>query len=178
MCQLKSSAQADARRTRKQSGKRNMTCFFLSSLSLQVLNTYNSHCTSISNDDKRVRRRRKVSFLPMKSIKKSFYIPPSYTFTIGCSNPSGIVSVAPFVSSCSSPLNYVRGFRANYRQRKSQSISTVAIHDFDDESYKTAPSTFEDEENFSRQNPFEQLAQEQKLKVFSFFSLSLSQIFR
>jgi hypothetical protein len=108
----------------------------------------------------------------MKSIKKTFHIPPSYTFTAGCSNPATVISLAPFVSSCSSPLNYVGGLRPYYQQRKflstsntstlssSSSLSTVAIHSTDDDNYQTPPSSSGSSDDSSKMNPFEILSKE------------------
>lgn len=109
----------------------------------------------------------------MKSIKKTFHIPPSYTFTAGCSDPATVISLAPFVSSCSSPMNYVGGLRPYYQQRKylstsntstcssSVSLSTVAIHSTDDEKFETPPSTSDTSDDSSKINPFRKLAKEQ-----------------
>ena len=85
----------------------------------------------------------------MTSRKTTFYIPPSYTFTVGCSNPSTVISLAPLVSSCSSSLNFVGGLRPYYQQRKffltskdfslSSSTSshlTVTIHRTDEEIFE------------------------------------------
>lgn len=106
-------------------------------------------------------------------MKKTFHIPPSYTFTAGCSNPMTVISLAPFVSSCSSPLNYVGGLRPYYQQRRFQSISNrsspspsiAAIHNTDDESFETPPSTNSRLEDMSSTNPFEKLAKENE-KVY------------
>jgi len=104
----------------------------------------------------------------MKSIKKTFHIPPSYTFTAGCSNPATVISLAPFVSSCSSPLNYVGGLRPYYQQCKflstsnipAPSLSTVAIHSTDDDAYQTPPSSNDSSDGSSKMNPFEILSKE------------------
>ena len=110
----------------------------------------------------------------MKSIKKAFHIPPSYSFTAGCSNPSTVISLAPFVSSCSSPLNYVGGLRPYYQQYKflsttnrssSSSLSTVAIHSTDDENFETPPSSNNSPDKTFQNNPFEQLAHEQTSQI-------------
>jgi hypothetical protein len=114
----------------------------------------------------------------MKSIKKTFHIPPSYTFTAGCSNPATVISLAPFVSSFSSPLNSVGGLRPYYQQRKfiststtstppssSSSLSAVEIHSTDDEKFETPPSTnSSNDENFQI-NPFEKLSPQKLNKV-------------
>ena len=109
----------------------------------------------------------------MKSFKKAFHIPPSYAFTAGCSNPTTVVSLAPFVSSCASPLNYVGGLRPYYQQRKflitpnppsrssSPSLSTVGIHSTDDDQYETPPSSVDSGDEASEMNPFEVLAKKE-----------------
>jgi hypothetical protein len=110
----------------------------------------------------------------MKSIKKTFHIPPSYTFAAGCSNPATVISLAPFVSCCSSPLNYVGGLRPYYQQRKffstlntsnhsssSSSLSTVAIHSTDNDKFETPPSTNNSIDDSFQMNPFEKLTKEQ-----------------
>jgi len=105
----------------------------------------------------------------MKSIKKTFHIPPSYTFTAGCSNPATVISLAPFVSSCSSPLNYVGGLRPYYQQCKflstsnisTPSLSTVAIHSTDNDKFETPPSTNNSIDDSFQMNPFEKLTKEQ-----------------
>jgi hypothetical protein len=105
----------------------------------------------------------------MKAVKKSFHIPPSYTFTAGCSNPTTVISLAPFVSSCSSPLNYVGNLRPYYQQRKfpqTSSHSIVAIHSTDDEDFVTPPSTDKNMDDTSKKNPFEQLVKQQTLQIF------------
>jgi hypothetical protein len=105
----------------------------------------------------------------MKSIKKTFHIPPSYTFTAGCSNPATVISLAPFVSSCSSPINYVGGLRPYYQQCKflstsspssssSSSLSTAAIHSTDDDTFETPPSTSNNLDDSLQKNPFEILS--------------------
>jgi hypothetical protein len=114
----------------------------------------------------------------MKSIKKTFHIPPSYTFTAGCSNPSTVISLAPFVSSCSSPLNYVGGLRPYYQQRKflstsntssssssssSSPLSIVAIHRTDNDKFETPPSTNDSSDDSIEINPFEKLSKQQTL---------------
>lgn len=101
-------------------------------------------------------------------MKKTFHIPPSYTFTAGCSNPRTVISLAPFVSSCSSPLNYVGGLRPYYQQcryqsksnRSSPSPSIVAIHNTDEEHFETPPSTNSYLDNTMNINPFERLAKQ------------------
>ena len=109
----------------------------------------------------------------MKSMKKTFHIPPSYTFTAGCSNPMTVISLAPFVSSCSSPLNYVGGLRPYYQQRRFQSISNrpspspslVEIHNTDDENFETPPSTNSRFDDRLQMNPFEKLVKDNE-KVY------------
>jgi hypothetical protein len=113
----------------------------------------------------------------MKSIKKTFYIPPSYTFTDGCSNPSTVTSLAPYVSSCSSAFNYVGGLRPYYQQRKyistsststpstSSSLSPVEIHSSDDENFETPPSTSNSIDDSFQMNPFESLSTQTLNKV-------------
>jgi hypothetical protein len=105
----------------------------------------------------------------MKSKKKTFEIPPSYTFTSGCSNPATVMSLAPFVSSCSSPLNCVGGLRPYYQQRKFLSTSTtltsplatVAIHmTDDDDEFETPPSTNNNNDDLIKINPLEKLSNE------------------
>ena len=104
----------------------------------------------------------------MKSIKKTFHIPPSYTFTAGCSNPTTVISLAPFVASCSSPLNYVGNLRPYYQQRKFPQISSdsiAAIHNTDEENFETPPSTNKNLDDTSKTNPFEQLAKQQTSQI-------------
>lgn len=107
----------------------------------------------------------------MRSMKKTFHIPPSYVFTAGCSNPATVISLAPFVSSCSSPLNYVGGLRPFYQQQKfrapsdastrsssSLSLATIGVHSTDDDPYATAPSSPESDDDSITGNPFEALS--------------------
>ncbi|CAF1376338.1 unnamed protein product [Adineta ricciae] len=119
--------------------------------------------------------RSKAKHFTMKSFKKTFHIPPSYAFTAGCSNPTTVVSLAPFVSSCASPLNYVGGLRPYYQQRKflitpnlpsrssSPSPSTVGIHSTDDDQYETPPSSVDSGDEASETNPFEVLAKKENI---------------
>jgi hypothetical protein len=117
----------------------------------------------VCNNDKK-----KKTLFAMKSIKKTFEIPPSYTFTSGCSNPATVMSLAPFVSSCSSPLNYVGGLRPYYQQRKFLSTSntltlplaTVAIHMTDEDEFETPPSTNNNINDSIKINPLEKLSNE------------------
>ncbi|CAF1291311.1 unnamed protein product [Adineta steineri] len=123
----------------------------------------------------------------MTSIKKTFHIPPSYTFTAGCSNPATVRSIAPFVSSCSSSLNYVGGLRPYYEQRKFlskantsglsssssiTSLSNVDIHTTDDDKYVTPPSSTDSSDQSSSINPFELLSKEQNLRPLTQAKLS------
>ncbi|CAF1644645.1 unnamed protein product, partial [Adineta ricciae] len=117
--------------------------------------------------------RSKAKHFTMKSFKKTFHIPPSYAFTAGCSNPTTVISLAPFVSSCASPLNYVGGLRPYYQQRKflitpnppsrssSPAVSTVGIHSTDDDQYETPPSSVDSGDETSEMNPFEVLAKKE-----------------
>lgn len=102
-------------------------------------------------------------------MKKKFRIPPSYTFTVGCSNPSRIVSLAPFVSPCSSPLNQHRVFRstsANLSSSLSSSFESDIDDDEDeDEIYHTPPSSVDSGVDSYEMNPFEKLAKQQCLQV-------------
>ncbi|CAF0828373.1 unnamed protein product [Rotaria sordida] len=124
----------------------------------------------------------------MKPIKKNFHIPPSYTFISNCSNPATVISLASFVSSCSSPLNHVGGLRPSYQQRKflstsnasttsssssSSAFSIAAIHITDDGNFETPPSTNNSSNDCFEMNPFENLSKTQtsqslnKSKLFS-----------
>ena len=103
-------------------------------------------------------------------MKKAFHIPPSYTFTAGCSNPTTVISLAPFVSTCSSPLNYAGGLRPYYQQcrfqnRSSPSPSIVAIHNTDEEHFQTPPSTNSNRDDAMNINPFEKLAKQSAEKI-------------
>lgn len=109
----------------------------------------------------------------MQSLKKSFYIPPSYTFPSSYSNPATVISLASFVSTCSSPLNYLGGLRPYYQQQKcltpssssstSVSTATVPIHSTEEDIFETPPSSAEPiDEDRSRINPFEVLAKKER----------------
>ena len=103
---------------------------------------------------------------PFASMKKRFHIPPSYTFVSEYGNAATVLSLAPFVSSCSSPLHRVGGLRPFYQQQKfllnastrcsSPSSDTATIHSTDDALFETPPSTNSSlDETRSRTNPFE-----------------------
>ncbi len=113
---------------------------------------------------------RNEKLVTMKSMKKTFHIPPSYTFTAGCSNPATVISLAPFASSCSSPLNYVGSLRSYYQQHKflqpsTSSLSIVAIHSTD-ENFETPPTTNKSTDETREMNPFEKLAKQQTPQIF------------
>ncbi len=137
---------------------------------LTVTFIHNLHRTNVCNNDKK-----NTQLVTMKSIKKTFHIPPSYTFTAGCSNPATVISLAPFVSSCSSPLNYVGGLRPYYQQRKflstsntsSSSFPTVAIHTTDDDHFETPPSTNNSSDDSLNMNPFEILSKRQASQLLN-----------
>ena len=103
---------------------------------------------------------------PFVSMKKRFHIPPSYTFVSEYGNAATVLSLAPFVSSCSSPLDHVGGLRPFYQQQKfllnastrcsSPSSDTATIHSTDDALFETPPSTNSSlGETSSGTNPFE-----------------------
>ena len=109
------------------------------------------------------------------TMRKTFYIPPSYTFTSDLSNSATALSLAPFVSSCSSPQHYVGALRPYYQQRKAHSastasssrtlssLSTAVIHRADDDAFATPPSTTSSSDPFATKNPFEMLCDEHVL---------------
>ena len=101
------------------------------------------------------------------AMRKNFYIPPSYTLASKHSNSGTVLSLAPFVSLCSSPLNHVGVLRPYYQQRKvqststastsrsSSSLSTAILHRADDNAFATPPSTASSSDQFITSNPFE-----------------------
>jgi len=99
-------------------------------------------------------------------MKRKFRIPPSYTFIVGSSNPSRIVSLAPFVSSCSSPLSQQRDFRSTSTNSSSSSSGSSCLDsDVDDEIYQTPPSSADSGIESFDMNPFEKLARQQNQQV-------------
>ena len=104
----------------------------------------------------------------MKSLTKRFHIPPSYTFASEYGHSATVISLAPFVSSCSSPLNCVGGLRPHYQQQKfllssptrysSPSPDSATIHGNEDDPFETPPSTNSSLNERSRKNPFEILS--------------------
>lgn len=122
-------------------------------------------------------------------MKKSFHIPPSYSFSSTCSDPRPMMSLTSFVSTCSSPLAYLGGLRPYYQQQKSaspsasslstsNSLSIVPIHCTDNEIFETPPSTNSSIDDLSITNPFEILAKknrisnENQVRYFSKFDLN------